>query len=63
MPEKQIFDYAAAIAELETIAARVEDPSTGIDDIDRSIRRAQQLVGACRRYLRSTRDNLSALEK
>ena len=63
MPKKETFDYAAAIAELETIAARVEDPSTGIDDIDRSIRRAQQLVGACRRYLRSSRDNLAALEK
>ena len=40
-----------------------EKKRTQVDDIDRSIRRAQQLVGACRRYLRSSRDNLTALEK
>ena len=32
MEEKE-FDYAAAVARLEALVARVEDPSTGIDDI------------------------------
>ena len=29
------FDYSKAMAELESIAAKVEDPSTGLADIDK----------------------------
>ena len=32
------FDYAKAVEELEMIAAKVEDPQTGIEDIDRYIK-------------------------
>lgn len=49
------FDYSKAIAELEAIASRVEDPSTALDDIDRYIRRSDELIGRCREYLRSIR--------
>ena len=52
------FDYANAVAELEEIAARVEDPQTGIGDIDRYIRRSEELIGACRDYLRGVRETL-----
>lgn len=52
------FDYAKAVAELEEIAARVEDPQTGIGDIDRYIRRSEELIGACRDYLRGVRETL-----
>ena len=34
------FDYSKAVAELEAIAAKVEDPQTGIGDIDKYIRRS-----------------------
>ena len=34
---EQKFDYSKAIEELEAIAAKVEDPKTGIDDIDKSL--------------------------
>ena len=50
MEEK--FDYAKAIEELEAIAAEVEDPTTGIGDMDRYMKRSQELVEACRAYLR-----------
>ena len=56
MEEK--FDYTKAIAELEAIAAKVEDPNTGIDDIDKYMKRSQQLVAACRDYLRGARESL-----
>ena len=36
---KEKFDYAKAVEELEAIASKVEDPKTGIDDIDRYIQR------------------------
>ena len=42
------FDYAKAMEELEAIALKVEDPKTGIDDIDKYIKRSQELVAACR---------------
>lgn len=52
------FDYAKAVEELEAIAAKVEDPATGIKDIDRYIRRSEELVEACRAYLRGAREKL-----
>ena len=55
------FDYNKAIEELEAIAAKVEDPQTGIDDIDRYIKRSQELIEACRAYLRDARQNVDAL--
>ena len=53
------FDYAKAIEELEIIAARVEDPQTGIDDMETHIRRSEELVDACRAYLRGAREKLT----
>ena len=59
MTEK--FDYAKEMEELESIAAKVEDPKTGIDDIDKYIRRSEELVSACREYLRGAREKLDGL--
>lgn len=56
------FDYAKAMGELEAIAAKVEDPKTGIEDIDRYIKRSQELVTACREYLRGAREKLDGLK-
>ena len=55
------FDYNEAIAELEKIAALVEDPATGLDEIDRCIRRSDELIGRCREYLRSVRVKTESL--
>ena len=55
------FEYSKAIEELEAIAAKVEDPSTGIGEIDKYMKRSQELVEACRAYLRGARETL--LEK
>ena len=55
------FDYAKAMEELEAIAAKVEDPKTGIEDIDKYIKRSQELVIACREYLRGAREKLDGL--
>ena len=59
MSEK--FDYAKAMEELEAIAAKVEDPKTGIEDIDKYIKRSEELVSACREYLRGAREKLDGL--
>ena len=56
--EMEKFDYNKAVEELESIAAKVEDPQTGIDDIDRYIRRSKELIEACMAYLRGAREKL-----
>ena len=53
------FDYTKALEELEAIAKKVEDPQTGIDDIDSCIRRSAELIEACRGYLRTAREKLA----
>ena len=35
---EKAFDYNEAVARLEEIAMKVEDPSTSLDDIDRLVR-------------------------
>ena len=59
MTEK--FDYAKAIEELEAIAAKVEDPKTVIDDIDKYIKRSEELISACRDYLRGVREKVDSM--
>ncbi len=55
------FDYNEAVAELEKIAARVEDPATGLDEIERLIKQSDELIGRCREYLRTVRQTTEAL--
>ena len=56
MTEK--FDYNKAIEELEAIAAKVENPQTGVGEIDKYMKRSQELLEACRAYLRGARESL-----
>ena len=55
------FDYAKAMEELETIAKKVEDPQTGIGDIDKYIKRSAVLIEAYRRYLRTAREGMDGI--
>ena len=55
------FDYAKAIEELEAIASKVEDPATGLDDMDKYLSRSAELVEACRTYLREARTKLDSI--
>lgn len=52
------FDYKKAVEELEAIAAKVEDPDTGIGEIDKYVKRSQDLLSKCREYLRGARESL-----
>ena len=55
------FDYAKAMEELEAIAKKVEDPQTGIGDIDKYIKRSAVLIEACRHYLRTAREGMDGI--
>ena len=61
MTDMEEFDYAKAVEELEAIASKVEDPQTGIDEIEKYIRRSEELVEACRAYLRGVRTRLDSM--
>ena len=56
------FDYNKAVWELEEMLQRAEDPSVGLDEIDKCIKRSAELVRECRTYLRTlktkTEENL-----
>ena len=56
------FNYNDAVLELENIALAVEDPATGIDDIDKYIRRSEELICKCREYLRTAKDKTDSLK-
>lgn len=56
------FDYHEAVAELDRIAEKVEDPSVGLDDIEKYVKRAKELIAACRAYLRSVRDKVEEID-
>lgn len=58
MAEEKKFDYAQAMAELEGIAAKVEDPKTSLDDIGPLVSRSKTLITECRNYLRSVRESI-----
>lgn len=57
------FDYGKAVSRLEEIAAKVEDPATGIDDIDMYVRKTEELVAQCREYLRSVRERVESIDR
>ena len=57
MPEEK-FDYAKAMAELEGIAVKVEDPKTSLEDIGALVSRSKTLIEQCRNYLRSVRESI-----
>jgi len=57
------FDYTGAVAELEAIAKKVEDPGTSLDDIGAYISRSDELIGRCRQYLRCAREKAEGLDK
>lgn len=60
---EQKFDYAKAVAELEAIAQKVENPETKLDDIDALVGRSRELLKQCRDYLRSVKEKIDSLDK
>lgn len=56
------FDYAKAIAALEEIAKKVEDPTTGVEEVDKYITETEKLVKECREYLRTIRDKVDDID-
>ena len=45
------FDYTKAVAELDGIAAKIEDPQTSLDDIGALVSRSKVLIKQCKGYI------------
>lgn len=60
--KEEEFVYSDAVASLEKIASEVEDPSTGLEDIEKRIAEADKLVAQCRSYLRTARKKADSFE-
>ena len=56
------FDYTKAVAELDEIARKVEDPATALDELDTLVVRSRELATACRNYLRGVQERIDALD-
>ena len=56
------FDDTVAVKRLEEIARKVEDPQTGLDEMDKYLAESEELIGKCREYLRSAREKLTDIE-
>ena len=61
--ENNDFDYKAAVSRLEEIAAKIEDPTTALDDMETLIKESDALVTGCRGYLRAVREKVENLDK
>lgn len=55
------FDYAKAMAELEEIARKVENPETKLEQLDSLISRSKVLIKACRDFLRGIQEKIDSL--
>ena len=60
MEEK--FDYSKAIAELEEIAKKVEQPETGLDDFDSMVSGSMAILMLCRDFLKCVKEIIYSLE-
>lgn len=56
------FSYPAAQAELEEILKKVENPQTGIDEMEALVTRAGALIEASREYLRSAEARMASFD-
>ncbi len=56
MSEK--FDYTKSVEELDAILAKIEGGEPDIDELSDMVRRAAELVKACRKKLRETEEDL-----
>ena len=54
-PDQKKISYAAAVAELEAIAAELEQPDVDVDVLAERVARAAELITLCRERIASTR--------
>lgn len=51
--------YKEAISELENLVQNLENEALDVDELSEKVKRAMQLIKACKHKLRSTQDSLN----
>lgn len=54
-PDPETLGFAAALAELEEILARLEGDRLDVDHLAEDVRRASDLIGVCRQRITTTK--------
>ena len=56
--KKDNFSYKKAVSELEQIVADIESGQTDIDQLSEKVKRATELIQACKTKLRTTEEDI-----
>jgi exodeoxyribonuclease VII small subunit len=60
---KTKISYEKSLAEIQQILARIANQEIGIDDLEKEVKKARELLEACREKLRSTEKEINGLMK
>ena len=55
--------YEEVLAELEALIARIEDPERELSAIGADVKKAMELIGWCRDYIRGSQEEMEKLMK
>lgn len=58
---KSQLSYESAVAELQEIITRLQEETTGMDDLAGKVKRAAELIRFCREKLRATEEEVEQL--
>jgi exodeoxyribonuclease VII small subunit len=53
------FSYDAAMQELQTLVGQLQNDQISVDDLAEKVRRASELIRACREKLRQTEEEVT----
>lgn len=59
--ENKTPSYAEALAEIETILAKINGGNPDIDSLAADVKRATELIELCRRQLRKTEEEINGI--
>lgn len=55
------FDYNKSVKAVEALIAKIENPETGVEESEKLVEEAAELLDACRGWLRKERENTDVL--
>ena len=60
---KSKISYEKSLAEIQQILSRIANHDIGIDDLEKEVKKARELLEACQEKLRSTEREINGLMK
>lgn len=63
MDSENKISYKEAIAKIEQLIVKIEDPNTNLEDITAEVKKAMELINSCKETIRSFAEESSLLLK